>query len=276
MASENIRLEGPVTKLARLKSQCAGPRFDIDVYRQTGVFVVTGLFPTADMATWLAAWDTFAQSTLRERQVNRFNPVSVNEEPPDSLRAIYRHPALLDVAEQMFGPHVALYNFRFVVKDQFSRGPVFRHQDIPYHTGQMHRASFFVPLSKVTKLNGGMTYFLGTHNFGYLGDAGELLDDILPGDWPSLTPEMSPGDVAIMDSAVWHESGPHIDGEDRVLVDLHLQPASDPTSGEILRGDPVAEYKIPHFLRGKLFKRSRVSRLAELQAEVDRLKSDAG
>ncbi|MBI3860700.1 MAG: phytanoyl-CoA dioxygenase family protein [Planctomycetia bacterium] len=277
MASEQAHLEGPVARLIQLKSQCVGPRFDKDVYRQTGVFVVTGLFPPDHMATWLETWATFYQTTLHTRQVNRFNPVSVNEEPPDSLRAIYRHPALLDVAEQIFGLHIALYNFRFVVKDKFARGPVFRHQDIPYHTGQMHRASFFVPLSKVTKHNGGMTYFLGTHNFGYLGDAGELLDNIIPADWPSLTPEMSLGDVAIMDSAVWHESGPHTDGEDRVLVDIHLQPASDPTSGEILRGEPVAEYKIPHFLRGKLFKRSRVTRLAELQAEVDRLKNgDAG
>ena len=97
----------------------------------------------------------------------------------------------------------------------------------------MNRASFFVPLSNVTARNGAMTYFLGTHNFGYLGDAGEILDDILPADWPSVTPELSPGDLVVMDSALWHESGPHTDGEDRVLVDIHVQPASDPTSGEI-------------------------------------------
>lgn len=273
MVSENARLEGPVAKLAQLKSQCVGPIFDRDIYRQTGVFVVTGLFPSDVMTQWLAVWASFYE-TLSARQVNRFNPVSINEEPPDALRAIYRHPALLDVAEQIFGSHVALYNFRFVVKDRFARGPVFRHQDIPYHTGLMNRASFFVPLSNVTKQNGAMTYHLGTHHFGYLGDAGELLEDILPADWPSLTPELAPGDVAIMDSAVWHESGPHTGGEDRVLVDIHLQPATDPTSGEILRGKPVAEYKIPHFLRGKLFKRSRVTRLTEMQAELDRLKSD--
>ena len=276
MVSENARLEGPVAKLADLKPQCRGPVFDKNVYRQAGVFVIQGLFPPEVIEPWLQSWSSFYQTTLRERRVNRFNPVSVNEEPPDSLRAIYRSPALLDVAEQIFGRHLALYNFRLVVKDKFARGPVFRHQDIPYHTGQMSRASFFVPLSNVTSGNGGMTYFLGTHHFGYLGDAGEILDDILPADWPSVTPELSPGDLVVMDSAVWHESGPHTDGEDRVLVDIHLQPASDPTSVEILRGEPVAEYKIPHFLRGKLFKRSRVTRLAELQAELDRLKADAG
>lgn len=276
MVPENARLEGPVAKLAELKSQCRGPVFDGRVYRQAGVFVVTGLFSKAVIDPWLKAWSSFYQTTLQARKVNRFNPVSVNEEPPDALKAIYRNERLLDVAEQIFGPHIGLYNFRLVVKDKFSRGPVFRHQDIPYHMGFMNRASFFIPLSNVTQRNGAMSFFLGTHNFGYLGDAGELLDDLLPADWPCLTPELSPGDLVIMDSTLWHESGPHLDGEDRVLVDLHLQPASDPTSGEILRGEPVAEYKIPHFLRGKFFKRSRVTRLAELQSELDRLKADAG
>ncbi|HLJ12843.1 MAG TPA: phytanoyl-CoA dioxygenase family protein [Planctomycetaceae bacterium] len=273
-ASSSARLQGPIAKLARLKTQCTGAVFDKHVFAEVGLFVVTGAFRPSTIEPWLRAWSAFAQSSLSARRVNAFNPVALNEEPPDELKAICRNKTLLDIAEQIFGPNIALYNFRLVVKDQYSRGPVFRHQDIPYHTGHMNRASFFVPLSKANRQNGGMTYFPGTHKFGYLGDAGELLDDILPGEWPSLTPDLVPGDLAIMDSALWHESGSFIEGEDRVLVDIHLQPASDPSSEEVLRGEFCGEYRIPPALRGKVFKRSRVTRLVELQAEVDRLKSE--
>ena len=57
-----------------------------------------------------------------------------------------------------------------------------------------------------------------------------------------------------------------------MLVDIHVQPASDPSGLEILRGKRDAEYRIPHAFRGKVFKRSRVTRLAELQGELEELK----
>ena len=47
--------------------------------------------------------------------------------------------------------------------------------------------------------------------------------------------------------------------------------ASDPSGIEILRGEATTEYRIPEVLCGKLFKRSGVSRLAELQSQVDAL-----
>ena len=55
------------------------------------------------------------------------------------------------------------------------------------------------------------------------------------------------------------------------MADIILQPASDPSGIEILRGQAATEYKIPAALRGKLFKRSRASRLVELQTQLDAL-----
>ena len=270
-ACDRNRLQGPVAELAALKSQCTGPAFNREIYTQTGVFVVTSAFPTDAVGPWLSSWSDFYQSRLTERQVYRFNPVAVTEEPPENLKAIYRNSRLLDIAERIFGPDIALYNFRILIKDKHSRGPVFRHQDLCYHTGHMDRASFFVPLSRANRSNGALTFVLGTHHFGYLGDAGEILDDVLDRDWPTLSPELSPGDLVVMHSALWHESGPHSQGEDRVMADICLQPAFDPSGIEILRGKATTEYRIPEALRGKVFKRSRVSRLAELQSQVDAL-----
>jgi len=270
-ACDGGRLQGPVAKLAALKSRCVGPVFNREIYAQTGVYVITGAFPTDTVGPWLSSWSAFYESRLNERQVYRFNPVAVTEEPPDELKAICRDRRLLDIAEQIFGPDIALYNFRFLIKDKHSRGPIFRHHDLCYHTGHMNRASFFVPLSRANGRNGALSFILGTHHFGYLGDAGQLLDAVLDPDWPILSPELSPGDLVVMHSALWHESGPHSAGEDRVMADICLQPASDPSGTEILRGKATTEYRIPESLRGKVFKRSRVSRLAELQSQVDAL-----
>ena len=270
-ACDSNRLQGPIAKLAALKSQCTGPVFNREIYLQTGAFVVTGAFPMNAVGPWLSSWSAFYQSRLNERKVNRFNPVTIDEEPPEDLKAMYRDSRLLDIAEQIFGPDIALFNFRFIIKDKYSRGPVFRHQDLPYHMGYMDRASFFVPLSRANASNGALSFVLGTHHFGYLGDAGEILDAVLDPDWPILSPDLSPGDLVVMHSSLWHESGPHSQGEDRVMADICLQPASDPSGIEILRGDAATEYRIPAALRGKIFKRSRVSRLAELQSQVDAL-----
>jgi Phytanoyl-CoA dioxygenase (PhyH) len=271
VACDRNRLQGPVAKLAALKSQCTGSAFNREIYAQTGVYVVTGAFPTDAVGPWLSSWSDFYRTRLTERQVYRFNPVAVTEEPPEDLKAIYRDSRLLDIAEQIFGADIALYNFRILIKDKHSRGPIFRHHDLCYHMGYMNRASFFVPLSRANRGNGALSFILGTHHFGYLGDAGELLDAVLDPDWPILSPELSPGDLVVMHSALWHESGPHSQGEDRVMADICLQPASDPSGIEILRGEATSEYRIPEALRGKVFKRSRVSRLAELQSQVDAL-----
>src|SRR5581483_11638430 len=172
---------------------------------------------------------------------------------------IHEHPALLDIIELAFGPDIALYNQRFVVKDEHSRTPVFAHQDYCYHVGWPNKASAFVALSPMTPENGGMVFYPGTHHFGYLGDAGEINIDILEPGWPELAPSLDPGDVAIMNSCTWHRSGPHVSGPDRVLADIIYQPADDPSGVALLRG----QWQTEIFMNGaslggrKLFVRSR-------------------
>ena len=101
------RLEGPIDKLAALLPQCIGPKFDNDVYAQTGIYVIRGLFTAAEFAPWLGCWSKFYDSLAGGREVNKFNPVAFNEAPPDELRSIYRNSSFLDVAEQIFGPNLA-------------------------------------------------------------------------------------------------------------------------------------------------------------------------
>lgn len=246
--------------------------FERGIFDQTGLFIVRRVIPTEVMDAWQLAWANFETSVLAlGRKVNKFNPVAIEEKLPTDLLAISRYPLLLDIVEQAFGPDVALYNQRFVVKDRYSREPVFLHHDCPYHFGFATKASAFVPLSEMTPENGGMVFYPGTHQFGYLGDAGEINADILDAAWPEVAPRLTPGDVALMHSSTWHRSGPHVSGPDRILADVIYQPANDPSGIALLRGEWRTEIFLPSRANDLLFRRSRTSMLKGQQMKIDQL-----
>lgn len=275
MHSTTVRRVG-VAKIRDLLPQIDSNEFSAQIFGSVGVFVVRAVIPDDVIALWRRAWREFYDAELSEgRKVNRFNPVAVDETPPAELAGIHRHPALLDIVEKAFGPDIALYNQRFVIKDRQSRGGVFVHQDFPYHMGWPFKASMFVALSEVSPRNGGMIFYPGTHQFGYLGDAGEINPAILGPDWPTVSPSLQPGDVLLMNSLTWHGSTPHVAGPDRVLVDIIYQPADDPSGIALLRGNWRTEIFLDR-REPEIFVRSRVSRLGEMQREIDGLKAQQG
>ena len=232
------------------------------VFDESGFVLCRKVFFGARLMLMMDAWEEFAK---KQREV-RWNPVEVVGPFPPELEATYRDDELLDCASAIMGSDIALYNFRFVVKDKDASGPVFLHQDSGYHVGQLNKMSAFVALTPVNRSNGGLVFYPGTHRFGYLGDTGEIntgLVDITP-----VCPEMEPGDVVFMHSSTWHESGPNVSGDDRVLADIILQPTTDPSGIALLRGKWHCEPRA--FLRrgDVVFKWSRSSRLRELQAKV--------
>jgi len=216
------------------------------------------------------AWADLYRSLADENRVPEYNPVAINQPQLQPLLSIIaRNFDLLDVVQEIWGPNIALYNQRFVVKDKHSRGPVMWHQDTPYHIGFMNKCSAFVALSESSQRNGGLQLMRGTHKYGYLGDAGEINTDCKPdGCWISEH-EMKPGDVLFMHSACWHCSPPHMDGPDRILADIIYQPADDPSGKELLRGEWKTHDRISEEMREKLFVRSRSMRLKELQTKLD-------
>lgn len=259
-------------KLRNLLPLLDSPRFSRDIFEKTGLFIIRNAIPKNTLDEWLEAWSHFYSNDLgADRSVNRFNPVSVDQVPPAPLCDIYKHPSILDIIEQAFGPNIALYNQRFVIKDHKSRDQVFLHQDSPYHFGNLRKASAFLALSPMNKENGGMFFYPGSNQLGYLGDAGEINPEILPPDWPIVCPELNPGDIALMNSLTWHGSGPHVAGPDRVLADIIYQPADDPTGSELLRGEWQTEVFLSKEARMQTFKRSRSTRLKEMQARLDLL-----
>lgn len=235
-----------------------------DDFERDGVVVVPRAVPDDALTQWQLGWAAF--STIE--RILKYNPVAVDGPFGPMLNDMPRHPALLDIVEQVFGPDISLYNYRFVVKDKHAREAVFLHQDTGYHVGWPNKASMFVALSPMDASNGGMVIYTGTHRYGYLGDAGEISEANLSGAQNVICPTLAPGDVILMHSAAWHSSFPHTSGLDRVLADIIYQPANDPSGIELLRGQWRCEPS--SWLRNaNLFVRSRSSRLKELQAQVD-------
>lgn len=245
--------------------------FNLELFQQAGVFIVRNAIPQDKLAYWQEHWHRYYESDIgkRRKAEYEYNKVEVKD-IPEPLSGIHREGCFLDIVEQIFGPNIGLFNKRFVVKDELSRGPIFLHQDTCYQFGGVNKASIFAAIFDANPGNGVLEFYLGTHKFGYLGDAGEIRDDLLPADWPVVHPELKAGDLAVMNSLTWHGSPPHTKGNDRVLTDFIYQDADDFSTVEVVRGNADIE---PNFLNRSrehcLFKRSRVTRLKELQAIAD-------
>ncbi len=264
---------GPA-KIRELLPEADSRKFSADVFAKTGVFVVRQAIPTSTMQRWQSEWDSFYAARLAEgRHVGRFNPVHVNEALPPVLAALPSEPALLDVIEQAFGPDIALFAHRFVIKDRNSRAAVFLHHDTCYHVGWPNKASAFVPLTAVTPENGALVFYPGTHQFGMLGDAGELNPDVIGDDWPTITPSLDPGDMILMNSSTWHRSLPHVGGPDRIMADIIYQPADDPSGSALLRGQWRTEIFLNKLPRQDWFKRSRSTMLKQMEEKISELQA---
>lgn len=234
---ENVEQTKQVEDDDDLMQRISGSLFLPEVYRETGVFIVRNAIPAELMAEWQQEWAWFyAEKLSAGRNVNQANPVSLTEQLPEKLLYLYRTPVYAQTLRQVFGPDVALYNHRFVIKDAHSRNSVFLHQDSCYHLGNLNKCSIFTALSPVDSSNGGMSFYIGSHKLGYLGDAGEINPDSFDIKFRKLTPTLQPGDFVVMNSSLWHESGPNISGVNRILADTIFQPADDPTGKELIAG----------------------------------------
>jgi len=249
--------------------RASAPSFDPQVFAETGFFILRQAIPPAVVKHWQDTWrDFYATQLSQGRDVNRANPVALAEELPEPLASMYKEPVLIDTAKQIFGEDIALYHHRFVIKDAHSAGKVFLHQDSCYHMGNLAKCSFFVPLSISSEENGGMSFHPGSHKLGYLGDAGEINPASFDMQWPKVTPTVEPGDFTVMNSLLWHESGPNKNGVHRILADMIMQPADDPTGIELLAGQWKTDIFYPPVKCSDHFVNSRILKIIKYETEL--------
>jgi len=197
-------------------------RIDPQQYNRDGFFIVREAIYRKDAIAY-ARW--YAEHRAEHaRDVLDRNPVEDTDIPGELSRIPERFEIAMLAAEVM-GEQPNLYNYRLVVKDDHSRGPVPCHQDIAYHCGGMNKASIFLALTVCDEMNGGLCFYPGTHKFGHLGDAGHINPEMA--NVSSTCPHLLPGDAVIMNSYTWHSSGPHQSGPDRVIADMIWQPHTD-------------------------------------------------
>ena len=273
--------------VASLIEKVDSAKFDREIFDKTGLFIVRRAIPKALTDEWIAEWKAFYKKMPAREGGSMFHD-PLNEPLPRKLADMYKADVFVDVAEQIFGPNVAMFNHRFIVKDKFVPGrkptfasvdasnvtsyvATFLHHDFCYHIGGANKASFFVPLSHAGKDNGGVTYYLGTHKYGYLGDLGEIDAGEFGDTWPQITPDLEPGDFAIMNSLLWHRSGVNESSTDRIVVDTIYQPATDPSGQEVVRGEWKTDVFIQHSNRTKYFKTSRAKTIIDFKEKAKML-----
>lgn len=222
-----------------------------------GMYILRGALEPKMIEAYYDKYKSYQNSPEFDRTKFHLTEVKVGVENP--LRSILKQPTLINQLKNFFQGNVGLYNFRVVKKDAEDIAPVFLHQDVGYHVGGFERYSVFIPLTKCGPENGGLRLYPGTHKFGYLGDVGEI-KDFLPSDFPRLVPELMPGDILFMHSALWHSSGPNISKNERIYLDIHIQDANEPSTSEVLSGQKKSEWVL-NLSHDEIFSNSRSQKL---------------
>lgn len=266
-------IQMPVERLNALleAGRHIGPSIDFDVLTDVGFFIVRNALPPEVCARYKNEYDLYKVSESFDRTPFHLTEVKVDLEHP--MAGILKEPAFIALAAQFFGGDVGVFNIRIVKKDSTDVKPVFLHQDIGYQHGSFQRYSLFVPLTPCNQANGGLVFFPGTHKFGYLGDAGGL-NDVAPAELLRPTPEVRPGDVIVMDSALWHRSGANVTQAERVYYDIHINHADDTATKYTICGSRENAWAISYD-QDFLFENSRTQRLRALYRQIEELQGKA-
>jgi hypothetical protein len=252
-------------------NQIEGFQFNKNIYSETGLFIIRNAIPKDEILKLQSIWNVYFCNLNQNdsRNIDLNNPVNFNENLPEGLNNFWKSVSIQSISKDIFGDNVALYNHRIVMKDKKSDQSIFLHQDYPYHIGFHEKCSLFVPLFNCGLENGGMTYYLGSHQYGYLGDAGEI-DESKFEQWSKITPDLNAGDIVVMNSLLWHKSGPNFSEKDRVLFDIIIQPSNDPSGIELITGEWKTDFwvdrKRSDFKVDSLFINSRTKKLKILSS----------
>jgi len=255
-------------------SEIFGEEFDKKIFQESGVFVIKKAIPIKVMMSIQKEWISFYTNLIKNdkgRTIDKSNSVNFKDELPESLKYFWKNKHIKKLSKLIIGKDVALYHHRIIMKDRKSNNKVFLHQDYSYHLGFHEKANLFIPLFDCGISDGALTFHLGSHQYGYLGDAGEI-DTKKLNKWNKITPELKLGDVIVMNSLTWHESGENNSENDRVLFDIIIQPSYDPSGVDLING----KWKTDFWVNGRkghdfevdsLFINSRIKKIKNLQKD---------
>ena len=149
---------------------------------------------------------------------------------------VFLDPALLDLVAEALGPNLCIGTWRVLMKDHHFDGPINVHQDWPYFGGDTKKLNVFIPMTPMSAENGGLVFYEKSHYYGPL-ERGDIDVARFAGDLPQTCPDLEVGDVLLADFLTWHYSAPAQAPKERILFQLMYQPADDPSSAHLVRGE---------------------------------------
>jgi hypothetical protein len=210
--------------------------FDKASLRRDGVQVIKDFFEPEMKARFQALGERVVAG-LESGELSRSQQfamgVDLNKEacPSDSA-------ALTAVAEDLFGKDIGQFYMRLVMKDAKFRTAIEAHQDWPYFGGGTNKLNVFIPITRCGADNGMVKYYAGSHMMGPVvrGD----IDIVRYPQFDGIIPELEVGDVLLADFLTWHSSHISETGAPRIMIQIVLQPSTDPSTSFQFGRDPKA------------------------------------
>jgi len=249
------------------KNHYINSKVNHNILSELGFFVLKNAFKKEDMEKYKSK----LLLSLAKKKINKTTGhlVEVKIDQLSFFKNIYKDRKLKNIVKNFYNGNVGSDFYRIVKKDKINASPVFCHQDSGYQFGSFDRYSIFISLTNNNALNGGMVVYPSTHKFGYLGDAGQISGKITK-NFEKICPDLEIGDVLIMHSSLWHESGKNFNMKDRIYLEIHIQDANEPSTKFIITGKNKKKIKIP-FDKSKIFSNSRTQRIVRFKNKIKQL-----
>ena len=256
-------------KLIREES-FAGEKLDTYTLNLMGFFVVRQAIPE----NWCSKQKEYFLDQVNNKNMTakEHHPTMVEQRDDQETINNIKETNLLEITKPMYRGNIGVNFVRFIRKDNIYNREVKLHQDICYQQGMIKKYSVFISLTKAETENGSLILYPLTHHLGYLGDAGEINEDILPKDYRYVETKTFPGDIIIMDSSLWHKSPENKAKSLRLYLEINIQDANDPSTKYVLYGEKQKAYSISNDI-DQLFVSSRVQRIKDLYREIENYKS---
>jgi non-haem Fe2+, alpha-ketoglutarate-dependent halogenase len=149
---------------------------------------------------------------------------------------LVRHPAILDVIEDLIGPDILIYNATFFIKEAHTKGITAWHQDSTYFGLDPHEhVSGWIALSDASIESGCMEFIPGSSDWGQLRHAAKaipnsinLSSQTVVEDFDASNVVAAPlkaGEFSCHHTLVMHQSGPNNFDDRRIGLGVSYIPA---------------------------------------------------
>jgi hypothetical protein len=232
----NVKPKFDTTTSTNRASTFERTAFDKAALRRDGVQVIKNFFEPEMKARFKALGERVVAGLesgelTRSQQFAMGVDLNTDARPSDSA-------ALTAVAEELFGKDIGQFYMRLVMKDAKFRTAIEAHQDWPYFGGNTNKLNVFIPITHCGADNGMVKYYVGSHTMGPV-ERGDV-DIVRYPQFEGIIPELEVGDVLLADFLTWHSSHESESGAPRIMIQIVLQPLSDPSTSFQFGCDPKA------------------------------------